>query len=153
MAFKTLARVLIEKAGGLEAAAACLRGRVGRSQLANYQSPHHDQFMPVDVAIRLTEVTGDIALIEAMAERAGYRLTPIGAVEPGCAVRSVAAVAKETNEALQALADGMGDGALCGRDVARIRSEMLDIARVATEGAASLGSASLHGLPTIGGAA
>lgn len=42
-----LARQIIEACGGLiEAASAC---RVGKSQLADYQSPHGDGFMPADV--------------------------------------------------------------------------------------------------------
>jgi hypothetical protein len=148
IALKTLARVLIEKSGGLEAAAACLRGRVGRSQLANYQSPHHDQFMPVDVAARLSVVTGDACLIEEMAKRMGFRLVPIGAVEAGCAVQIVSAVAQETNEALQALSAGMADGMICERDRDRIQGELLDVARRASEGAAALGGAAVR----VGGA-
>lgn len=144
MPLKALTRDLIESAGGLEAAAACLRGRVGRSQLANYQSPHHDQFIPVDVACRLAQVTGEVRLIAELAGRLGYRLAPLDTVAPGCAVQAVAAVMQEVNEAAQALSLGMADGDLSSQDLEKVESELLDVARVATERASSVRGAKLH---------
>ena len=152
MPLKALARDLIEKAGGLDAAAACLRGRVGRSQLANYQSPNHEQFMPADVICRLTLVTGEVGLLAEMASRCGYRLEPAGTAVAGCAVQGVAAVIQEVSEVAQALSHGMADGDLSPADLSVVEKEMHDVARVATERAASIRSSRLR-LVSGGGAA
>ncbi|WP_043836317.1 phage regulatory CII family protein [Muricoccus aerilatus] len=153
MPLKALTRDLIEAAGGLDAAAACLRGRVGRSQLANYQSPHHEQFMPIDVLCRLAQVTGRVELISEMAARVSHRLVPEDAAAAGCAVEAVAAVMKEVSEAGGALARGMADGSLSVDDEEAVRSELLDVSRVAAARAASLGKGRLRAIGGTGGAA
>ena len=137
-AYKTLARVLIEKAGGLEAAAACLHGRVGKTRLGDYQNHNTDGVMPADVIVRLSQVTGDRSFIAMMAGAVGYGLVPEMPVPAGNAVEAVAAVMQEVNEAAQALSRGMSDGTLCDSDVAEVRRELMDAGRVAIERAASL---------------
>ncbi|WP_424138189.1 phage regulatory CII family protein [Roseomonas chloroacetimidivorans] len=134
---KHLTRALNEDAGGTEAAAAALRGRVGATMLGNYQSLNHAQMMPIDVLIRLTLVTGNAELLEEVARRAGYRIEKIGGASVGNAIAKVAAVARETNEALQALAAGLSDGHLSDQDNAAIQGEMLDVVRAATEAVAA----------------
>ena len=71
----TLARRLIVACGGLEeAATAC---RVQKSQLADYQSPHSDAFMPADVMSDLEAYCGEPlysrALVEALPVASGSR--------------------------------------------------------------------------------
>jgi hypothetical protein len=136
---KHLTRALNEDAGGTEAAAAALRGRVGATMLGNYQNLNHAQMMPIDVLIRLTQVTGNADLLEEVARRCGFRIERIGGLSAGNAIAHAAAVAKETNDVLQALANGMADGRLCGKDRATIQAEVLDVVRVATEAAAAFG--------------
>ena len=136
MPLKVATRLLIERVGGLEAAASCTR--IGKSQLANCQSPHSDQYLPIDVVCRLEQIVGEPMVTKELARRSEHRLEPLGAVEPACAVRVVSAVAQEANDALQALSAGMVDGVLDDADRARIQGELLDVARVASEGAAAL---------------
>lgn len=60
------ARLLIEACGGLvEAATRC---RVGKSQLADYQSPQGETFMPADVMADLEAYCGEPIYSRALSE-------------------------------------------------------------------------------------
>jgi len=69
-----LARVLIGRCGGLEAAASVDGCRVGKSQLADYASAHGESVMPADIIFALEAYCGEPlysrALYEGHAERA-----------------------------------------------------------------------------------
>ncbi|MBP0492107.1 phage regulatory CII family protein [Pararoseomonas indoligenes] len=140
---KHLSRGLIADAGGVEASASCHGIRVGKTQFGAYQNLNHDQFMPLDVLICLTEATGNPQLLEEVARRCGYRIERLSAVASGEAMQHVAAVAKEAAEVVQAAALGLADGHLCAQDSARLEAEMLDVQRVAGEGAAAIRAARL----------
>lgn len=127
-ALKSLTRVLIERVGGVDAAAAVLnnghtRG-VKRSQVANYYNPACDQFLPIDLAARLEEVAvGEPVVTAELARRAGYVLTRPAAAPGDCVLRELADVQAEAADLSRALAEGLQDGHLCAEDLARIERE------------------------------
>jgi len=134
---KNLSRALIADAGGVEDAPLCPGMRVQKSSLGTYQSLNHDQFMPLDVLICLTEVTGNPQLLEEVARRCGFRIEPLRDGGAGTAMQHAAAVAKESAEVMMAIATGMADGRLCATDLARVEAEMLDVVREASSGVAA----------------
>ena len=136
MALKVKARLLIERVGGLEAAASCTR--IGKSQLANCQSAHSDQYLPIDVVCRLEEIVGEPIVTKELARRAHYRMERLDDGKPGDAMKYVADVAKEMNDVLAAMATGMADGRLCADDMARLQRELLDVSRRAAEAASAM---------------
>lgn len=118
-----LARQLIEAAGGLiEAASAC---RVGKSQLAEYQSPHGEGFMPADVIADLEAHCGtpiySRALFEARPEAGEAR-----------------DLKEETCEAVEAAADLMRDVRLATIDGRLTATERDRLARVHARATAEL---------------
>lgn len=131
LALKARARLLVERVGGLDAAAACTR--VGRSQFAAYQSPHHDQFMPADVIARLEEVAQEPLLTEELARRAGYALSRPQGDAAACISQALARLAKESADLHGAVALGLSDGQLCPADEAAIEREAMQVKRVVND--------------------
>lgn len=72
LALKAFTRALIEKAGGLEAAAT--RTRVGKSQLHEYGNPDKRDFIPIDVVADLEADVGEPIVSRALAHTAGFAL-------------------------------------------------------------------------------
>lgn len=135
-ALKTLTRVLIERVGGLDAAASVLsngEGRaVRRSQLANYQNRNCDQFMPVDVVGRLEEVAEDVIVTEELARRRGLNLTRSTGSAGACIMTGLASVSRETSDLHTVTMQGLSDGHLSADDLIRIEQELQDLLRVAS---------------------
>ena len=123
MPFKVLARGLIEAAGGLDAASAAAT-RVGKTQLGNYQSPHHEQFMPADVIARLELVTGQPLVTTELARRAGYRLVPVEAMTGGQLGELLARLGSEVGEVFAAYAAAWQDGRITRAEQAEIQREL-----------------------------
>lgn len=130
LALKALTRNLIDKLGGLDAAASCCR--VGRSQLANYCSPHQDQFLPIDILQRLERVAEDAALTEELLRQHGLvAVRPQGS--PAASILSgLALLAAEMSDLHRVSAEGMEDGQLCRDDKLRIERELQDVIRQAS---------------------
>lgn len=98
-----LARQLIEACGGLEeAASAC---RVGKSALSSYQSPHEDQWMPVDVVDALEIYAGRGPIYSgAISDR---RVITSGAASIGDAACNLSEMVLEAQAVVRrAIADG-----------------------------------------------
>lgn len=129
-AFKTLTRALIERLGGLEAAAAC--SRLARSRLADCQHMHTEAFLPLDVVARLEAVAGEPLITQEMARRAGCVLVPVEPVAEGEDAELMAHIGREVGEAFAAYAAGMRDGSLDGEDRARLARELGDLQRHVT---------------------
>lgn len=123
-ALKTLFRCLVEEAGGLDAAAACVR--VGRSRLAEYYALDGDAFAPVDVVARLEAITGRPLITAELARRAGCALAPVAAANPLRIDVLLARIGAELGQVHAAYADAMGDGGLCAQDRARLAREAAD---------------------------
>lgn len=151
LSFKTLARVLVERVGGLEAAAACTRVR--RAQLGNYQSPNADEaFMPVDVVARLEHVAGEPLITQYLANRAGYAIIPVEPVAEGELAALLARVGAESGAVFTAYAEAMaGDGKVDEAERAAIARELGDLIRAATMALGHLRPPAA--VPSIGGAA
>lgn len=127
LALKSRARLLIERVGGLDAAAAC--SRVSRSVLSGYQSPHVCQFMPVDVIARLEQVAEAPLVTEELARRAGYALTRSSSTVRGSVPELLARLGGECAELHAAFAKGIADGELCEVDRAAITQEATHVLR------------------------
>jgi hypothetical protein len=132
IAFKTLARVLVERVGGLDAAAACTRVR--RAQLGNYQNPQQDDaFMPVDVLARLELVAGEPLLTRELATRAGCALVPVEPVREGELAALLARVGAESGAVFTAYAEALSDnGRVDAQERSAIARELQDLIRAAT---------------------
>lgn len=120
-ALKTLFRVLVAEAGGLDAAAACVR--VGRSRLAEYYALDGDAFAPVDVVARLEAIVGRPLVTAELARRAGCALEPLGGGALGRIDVLLARVGAEVGQVNAAYAEALADGGLCAADRARLARE------------------------------
>ncbi|NKE43403.1 hypothetical protein HB662_01340 [Roseomonas frigidaquae] len=136
MAFKALARTLIEAVGGLDAAAAATR--VGKTQLGYYQSPHHDQFMPADVVARLELLAGDPILTAELARRAGCRLVPVEPITGTQLGALLAHLGSEVGTVFAAYADAWRDGTITLEEKAGIQRNLQSLIRAATNADAHL---------------
>ncbi len=75
MTLKKAQRDQIRASGGLDPASRECRHE--KSQLSNFQNNNRREHMPVDDAVALTLESGDVSILRAMAEVAGYELTPL----------------------------------------------------------------------------
>lgn len=133
---KTLFRALIQRVGGFEAAASCVR--VGVSRLHDYTSPETDGFAPIDVVAALEEVAGEPLVTAEMARRARCILLPLEAQGEGEIPETMAKLGKEVGEGFSAFAEAMSDGRMDRPEMERMAREMADIVRVATSAVALL---------------
>ncbi len=110
-ALKTAARVLIQRLGGIDAAATCTR--VGRSNLAEYGSLHHpDRHMPVDVVADLEMIAGEPLVTAALARAAGFTLVPLALPAGGDAVLHLQRVARQSGTVLSSAVAALSDGTI-----------------------------------------
>lgn len=126
-AIKAATRQLIAHAGGAVAASAVTRG--GHQNIGRYGSAQPDdgeRFMPADVVADLESECGQPVLTRALAKLAGHILVPEPRVaRSGTALGSITGKAlKETSDVFVALGEGLGDGAICAADAARIDAEI-----------------------------
>lgn len=136
-ALKALFRVLLQRCGGLDAAAACVR--VGRSQLANYTDMHSDQFAPVDVVAELEAVAGEPVVTADLARRAGCILLPVVDHAEGRLGQDMAQLGREVGEVFAAYAESLShDGQMDPAEAERVERELADVVRVATRALGSL---------------
>lgn len=133
---KTAMRALVQRVGGLEAAATVTRVRP--SQLASYYDPHQpQQLMPADVVADLEHVAGEPLVTAQLARLAGHMLLPMS---PGFGseARAIAAVFQETGELGARWASAMDDGQLDDADRERVLAELGDLQRAAARAMALL---------------
>jgi hypothetical protein len=126
-ALKTLARTLIERAGGIDAVAAATR--VGRSQLSNYQSLQHEQHVPADVVARLEDLTGEPLITAELARRGGHLLVRSEPLTEGELDVLLARFGAETGPMFAAYADARRDGVVTREEKQRIHREVHDALR------------------------
>ncbi|MFC4168417.1 phage regulatory CII family protein [Teichococcus aestuarii] len=127
LALKTSTRMLIERVGGLAAAASCTR--VGTTVLSGYQSPHICQFIALDVLDRLEEVSEASPITELLVQRRGYTLTRLDETASESLPHLVAKLSQEFGEFHQAFAEGLADGVLCAADEAALEREITHVVR------------------------
>jgi hypothetical protein len=135
-ALKTGFRVLVQHAGGLEAAAAA--SRLNKTHLAvSYDQQAKDRFPPLDVVADLERAAGVPVLTRLMAGMHGMALVHVEPIS-GCAISAIAAVGQNSSEVFAAFGRAVADGAITDSERAVLRQEMLDLVAVATEAAAIL---------------
>lgn len=133
---KAATRRLLEDRGPLDAVA--LETRVGKSQLATYQSRNSDHFMPLDVLLRLTALQREEALARGdapsppellveVARQAGYGLVPLEAAGGEQVLACIAEWSSEVADVQAAVANALRDGRICAADASKIEREALEM--------------------------
>lgn len=133
---KTWTRLLVEAAGGLEAAATVTRVRP--SALQTYYSPQHPEaFAPADVLADLQAFTGDPLVTRYLAKLCGFDLVPIeprgDEVDPVDLVRTEAEFMALSARRLRHALDATKHGAPSDRDIAEHIDHWQHLIRFATE--------------------
>nr|WP_314074441.1 hypothetical protein [uncultured Roseococcus sp.] len=128
-ALKALFRELVRLAGGLDAAATCVR--VGRSQLASYYDMTCELFAPIDVVVALEIIAGVPLVTTEMARRSGYSLIPMDLQAKGELGCGVASLVRETGEATAAYVEASADGRIDLPEIDRMLRENQDVFRTA----------------------
>jgi hypothetical protein len=125
-ALKSLLRALIDRLGGLDAAASIVR--VGRSQLSSYGDPGAgNAFVPADVLAHLEAAAGEPLVTAELARRANCALLPLTPIGGGDLAGRFARLGAETGQAFSAYADAIADGHLSAEDSARIAREAQEV--------------------------
>jgi hypothetical protein len=136
-ALKTLFRAVLQRCGGLDAAASCVR--VGRSQLANYTDMHSDQFAPLDVVAELEAVAGEPLVTAELARRAGCLLVPMVTGGEESLAQYMAQLGRELGEVFAGYAGAMADdGRVDAAEAEGMERELGDLIRVATRALGTL---------------
>lgn len=81
----------------------------------------------LDDAVRATELSGNPAIVQAFAARAGGVFVPLLVGEAGGDLGALGAVAKEFGEFAAEFAADLADGRVTGNELARIEREALDL--------------------------
>lgn len=124
---KTATRALVQRVGGLHAAATVTR--VGASALAEYYDPHAvDRLAPVDVVADLERVAAEPLVSDAMARLAGCTLQPMGHAA-GSDARAIAGVFREVGQLGERWATAMEDGATSAGERDAVQLELVDLQR------------------------
>ena len=130
LALKTAVRLIIQRLGGLEAAATCTR--VGKSNLSEYGAPTHpDRHMPADVILDLETIAGEPIITAALARMQGYRLEPVTQRETGDLVTPVQRLMRGAADLSGQLLDALADNVITADE----RDAMLAIATQARQAA------------------
>nr|WP_314074851.1 hypothetical protein [uncultured Roseococcus sp.] len=127
---KVLTRALVQRVGGFEAAASCVR--VGISRLHDYTDPKTDSFAPVDVIAALEEMADEPLVTAEMARRAQQILVPLDVQGQGEIAEAMAKLGKEIGEGFAAYAEAMMDGELERPEMERMARELSDVVGVAS---------------------
>jgi hypothetical protein len=136
-ALKTGFRVLVQHAGGLEAAAAA--SRLNKTHLAaGYDQEAKDRFPALDVVADLERAAGKPVVTKLLAAMHGLALVHVEPVS-GCAMRAIASVGERSSEVFAAFGRAMADGAMTQEERAVLHRELLDLVAAAKEAAAMLG--------------
>ena len=135
-ALKTGFRVLVQRSGGLEAAAAATR--VNKTHLAaGYDQVALDRFPALDVVADLERAAGVPVVTKLLAAMHGLALVHVEPIS-GCAISAMASVGQNSSEVFAAFGRALADGVITQAERAVLRQEMLDLVAVATEAAAIL---------------
>lgn len=135
-ALKTGFRVLVQHAGGLEAAAAATR--VNKTHLAaGYDQEAKDRFPALDVVADLERAAGQPVVTKLLAAMHSLALVHVEPIS-GCALRAIAEVGQHSSEVFAAFGRAVADGAITQGERDALKREMLDLVAVATEAAAIL---------------
>lgn len=139
---KVLTRELLDRAGGLDAAAVCVR--VKKTSLSNYANVHQPEaFAPIDVVARLEEVAGEPLVTAELARRAGHALVQVEAVHEGELAELLARVGAGSGAVFATYAEHLSDdGVIDAEEKADIGRRLADLHR-----AVSLAMAHLSGRP------
>lgn len=130
---KAAARALVKKAGGQESAA--MVTRASHQTLSRYGLPDDVTFMPVDVVADLEADVGNPIITRMLADLAGYLLIakpPAVEADPEWIAR-LAALAKESGEAISRLAEALSVGGTITAEEIRdleLRRELREAAEV-----------------------
>lgn len=129
----------IKALNGVEAAAHMVG--MGKTQLANYRHPDREERVPLVVAMRLDEVSGNPVILTRAAGLIGYRLVRIDQTLEGDITAALGATASASG---QLLADGIKAGIdhvytpaerrQLGQRIAELQSELTSLTKALGNG-------------------
>ncbi|MEQ9518471.1 MAG: phage regulatory CII family protein [Parvibaculum sp.] len=123
-ALKTATRAQLSRFGKQENAAEALS--TVQSAVSDWASANRmDRFMPVDKMMDAAALTGEADLLRAVASELGYTLVAMPRVEgDGVLVKRLGQMAKETSEAIAAIANALAtDGDITPKEVRELDLE------------------------------
>lgn len=132
LALKAATRRLVERVGGVDAAAAVTR--VGRSQLSVYGVPDSDQYAPIDIVADLEAEAAAPLVTQALAAAQHLALGPMNAAAsaaPVSLLTHVAQLTKELGDVARVAADADADGNLSAAELASLITETSDLIEAA----------------------
>jgi hypothetical protein len=100
----------------------------------NPNSEHHK--LTLDEAVRMIDMTGDLRILHAIAERAGQLvipLVPFDGVSDLALLETFTRLMKEIGEFSGVFHDALADGTLSRAEVDRMRAELRDVGRAGEE--------------------
>jgi len=141
LALKTALHLLVEKLGGVAAAASVIGRNPGR--ISDAVSRAGDAMLPADQVVALERVAGEPMVTAAMARAAGFRLIRDGVrAEPDALIPGrLGAVAQDAGALMQTVAAAIADGELTLRERAEAESVCDELARSVAALAAALRAA------------
>jgi hypothetical protein len=125
-ALRTAVRHLVQELGGIDAASTVCR--VGRSQISDYQTPHGDKFMPLDVVMQLEASLGQPVVTTALALAAGCTLLPLNPLAERSALAALLArIGKDTGELFGTAAQALGHAKPTPAERTMLLAELSDL--------------------------
>lgn len=135
-AIKTATRLLVQRVGGLEAAASVCR--YAKSALAETYDLHRmDRSMPADVIADLESVAGAPVVTEVLARLSGHALLPIGTAG-GIEAQALAEVGRRASDVFAAWALAHADARVTDSERDRVAGELLELQRACMQAVAAL---------------
>lgn len=126
--------LVLNRIGGIDAAAVTAGVLVGRSQIGSWLNPHEDAFPRVDVVVALEVAAGAPVVTAEMARRSGHALIPVTADGDGRLAEDMAAFGRGAAELFASYADAMADGRVTVTELQQLASRLGEVMRV-THGA------------------
>lgn len=119
-AIKTATHLLIDRVGGLAAAASACNKSVSR--LSEFQSRNHpDAIMPLDTALMLEMVAGEPIMTAVLARMQGFSVARPDATNTPEIGRAVALAARSAGAATAAFMEAQADGHIDAGEAAELR--------------------------------
>lgn len=135
-AMKTATRRLVQRVGGIEAAATVCR--YAKSAIAETYDPQRmDRTMPIDVVADLEAVAEAPLVTEVLARLSGHALMPIGQAG-GLEAQAIAEVGRRASDVFAAWASAHADAQVTDAERQRVAGELLQLQRACMQAVAAL---------------
>ena len=136
-ALVTAWRLLIEQAGGIDAAASCTR--VKRSSIAAYGAPGTESFVPADVVLDLETLLGVPLVTRALAAASGFSLVALTPRDGGDLAQAMAKVGEGVSKLFADAARALGHATPTENERRALLADLEEIAGVIADARDVLG--------------